>query len=100
MWAGLLACLLVAADTPPQRAYEQARRQYFSLHDNKARQQYRQNWLTVIDAFERVAGDYPDSPEAPQATYTAAELWSDLHRISQRDADLEQALARYQQVAE
>ncbi|OGR12172.1 MAG: hypothetical protein A2341_20765 [Deltaproteobacteria bacterium RIFOXYB12_FULL_58_9] len=94
----MVAAPSVAGSSASRKAYEGARGQYFALKDKKERQQYRHNWLKVIAAFADLTGQYPEAPEAPSAIYTAAELWSDLWRVSRRESDLDQALAGYERV--
>src|SRR5262249_47843562 len=72
------------------------RSMYFALKQHPERQRFRHAWLNVIGAFSRVLDTYPKGTEAAQALYTTAELWRDVYRISRRDADLDEALTRYQ----
>jgi N-acetylmuramoyl-L-alanine amidase len=89
-----------AAPSAASRAYERARALYYAVKADPARQRYRHHWLKAIVAFQAVASDHPGSPEAARAIYTSAELWSDLHQVSLRGSDLDQALAAYGRVAE
>ncbi len=84
--------------SPSRQAYERARKHYFALKASEEREKFRHNWLKVIAAFTRVADEHPETAEAASAIYTAAELWSDLYRISRRGSDLDQALATYERV--
>ncbi|HZI06497.1 MAG TPA: N-acetylmuramoyl-L-alanine amidase, partial [Archangium sp.] len=73
---------------------------YYALKDDAARRKMRHNWLKVAARFEAVASAHPKSPRAPDALYTAAELLSELSRISFVAEDQQAAIADYTRVME
>ncbi len=88
-----------ASDEAKAKAtYEHARRLFYSLKGSPQKQRFRHHWIKVIAAFGEVNANYPDSSLAPAALYTSAELWSDLHKVSLRASDLDQALAAYEEL--
>ena len=100
----LLALLLPIATQakrdPAETAYQEARRSYYALKDDAARRKLRHNWLNVAARFEAVANAHPKSPRAPDALYTAAELLSELSRISFVAEDQQAAIADYTRLVE
>lgn len=80
----LCLCTLpaLAAPEPAEQAYQAARKGYYALKADAKRRKYRDSWLAVAHRFEAVAKKHPKSPRAPDSLYTAAQLLSDLSRIS------------------
>jgi N-acetylmuramoyl-L-alanine amidase len=79
---GVLALPAIAAPDPAEQAYQAARKSYYALKKDPKRRKYRDSWLTVAHRFEAVAKKNPKSPRAPDSLFTAAQLLSDLSRIS------------------
>lgn len=79
-------------------AYQGARRSYYALKDDASRRKLRHHWLNVVRKFEAVASRFPKSDRAPDALFTAAELLSELSRVSFVDEDLKEAISHYKQV--
>jgi N-acetylmuramoyl-L-alanine amidase len=96
----LLPLATQAKRDPAETAYQEARRSYYALKDDAARRKLRHNWLKVAARFEAVASSHPRSPRAPDALYTAAELLSELSRISFVAEDQQAAIADYTRVME
>lgn len=97
---GLLALLLSssAAAAKPETAedaYQAARKEYYALKEDAARRKFRHHWLNVARRFQSVAARFPNSARAPDALFTAAEMLSELSRISYVDEDLRAAMADY-----
>ena len=92
---GVCPGVSVAAGGEAARAYSEARKLFFNLASSDLRRSQRQAWLRTIAAFHDVGSRFPGKTEAQKALFTEAELWSDLHRVSGREADLSKALARY-----
>ncbi len=78
----LLALSAIAAPDPAEQSYQAARKGYYALKKDPKRRKFRDSWLTVAHRFESVAKKYPTSPRAPDSLFTAAQLLSDLSRIS------------------
>ncbi|MGZ5958526.1 MAG: N-acetylmuramoyl-L-alanine amidase [Myxococcaceae bacterium] len=78
----LLAPPALAAPDPAEQSYQAARKGYYALKKDPKRRKFRDSWLTVAHRFESVAKKYPKSPRAPDSLFTAAQLLSDLSRIS------------------
>jgi N-acetylmuramoyl-L-alanine amidase len=81
-----------------EQAYEKARTAHHALKKDSARRRFRHHWLNVAKVFEQVAAKYPRSQRGADALFTAAELYSDLSRLSQVDRDLDAAVRAYQRV--
>lgn len=83
-----------------ESAYESARKAYFVLKKDPARRKFRHHWLNVARRFESVARRYPRSPRAPEALYTAADLFNELSRISFLAEDRQAAVESYSRLLE
>ena len=79
---GVLALPALAASDPAEQAYQGARKGYYALKKDPKRRKFRDSWLTVAHRFEGVAKKYPKSGRAPDSLFTAAQMMSDLSRIS------------------
>jgi len=79
---GVLALPALAAPDPAEQAYQATRKSYYALKKDPKRRKFRDSWLTVAHRFEAVAKKNPKSPRAPDSLFTAAQLLSDLSRIS------------------
>lgn len=79
---GVLAFPALGAPDPAEQAYQAARKSYYALKKDPKRRKFRDSWLTVAHRFEAVAKKNPRSPRAPDSLFTAAQLLSDLSRIS------------------
>ncbi len=101
MHALLLALLSTVASSRPadEAAYEKARQSFYALKADPELRKDREHWLSAAARFEAVATRYPESAKAAQALYTAAELRSELSRLSFTAADRRAALADYRKVA-
>ena len=79
---GVFALPALAAPDGAEQAYQAARKGYYALKKDPKRRKFRDSWLTVAHRFEAVAKKYPKSGRAPDSLFTAAQLLSDLSRIS------------------
>src|ERR1700750_931654 len=79
---GVLALPALAAPDGAEQAYQSARKGYYALKKDPKRRKFRDSWLTVAHRFESVAKKHPKSPRARDSLFTAAQLLSDLSRIS------------------
>ncbi len=99
LWAlALLAVCTRAAALPADDAYLAAEKSCRALKADPARRNLRHHWLKAARRFEQVAAGSPRSLRAPQALLAAAQLLSELSRISGKEQDLEAAIADYQKV--
>jgi N-acetylmuramoyl-L-alanine amidase len=102
----LLALLLLGPYSPAhaedgaQGAYRVARANYYALKRDPAHRKLRHHWLRVARLFEDVARKYPKSQRAPEALFTAAQLFEDLSRISLLPEDRASAAATYEDLVE
>ena len=87
-----------AGTSAADRAYHAAAHDYYRLKSNATQRKYRDNWLKVAKKFDQVAKRYPNSPQAPEALYTAAQLYSELSQISRVSDDLQAAITDYQRL--
>jgi N-acetylmuramoyl-L-alanine amidase len=78
----LPAAPALAAPDAAEQAYQAARKGYYALKKDPKRRKFRDSWLSVAHRFEAVAKKYPQSARAPDSLFTAAQLLSDLSRIS------------------
>ena len=83
-----------------EEAYQEARTSYYALKGDAVRRKLRHHWLNVARRFEAVATEFPKSPRAPDALYTAGELMNELSRISFLLEDLQAAAGDYSKVVE
>ena len=79
---GVFALPALAASDPAEQAYQGARKGYYALKKDPKRRKFRDSWLTVAHRFEGVAKKYKKSGRAPDSLFTAAQMMSDLSRIS------------------
>ena len=98
----LCLCTLpaLAAPEPAEQAYQAARKGYYALKGDAKRRKFRDSWLTVAHRFEGVAKKYPKSPRAPDSLFTAAQLLSDLSRISLLAEDASASMEDYRTLLE
>jgi len=98
----LCLCTLpaLAAPQPAEQAYQAARKGYYALKGDAKRRKFRDSWLTVAHRFEGVAKKYPRSARAPDSLFTAAQLLSDLSRISLLAEDASASMEDYRTLLE
>ena len=97
---GVFALPALAAPDPAEQAYQAARKGYYALKKDPKRRKYRDSWLTVAHRFEAVAKKYPTSGRAPDSLFTAAQLLSDLSRISLLAEDTTASMEDYRALLE
>ncbi|HET9036716.1 MAG TPA: N-acetylmuramoyl-L-alanine amidase [Myxococcaceae bacterium] len=97
---GVFALPALAAPDPAEQAYQAARKGYYALKKDPKRRKYRDSWLTVAHRFEAVAKKYPKSDRAPDSLFTAAQLLSDLSRISLLAEDATASMDDYRALLE
>jgi N-acetylmuramoyl-L-alanine amidase len=97
---GVLALPALAAADPAEQAYQAARKGYYALKKDPKRRKFRDSWLTVAHRFEGVAKKYPKSGRAPDSLFTAAQLLSDLSRISLLAEDATASMEDYRALLE
>jgi len=97
---GVLALPALAAPDPAEQAYQAARKGYYALKQDPKRRKFRDGWLAVAHRFEAVAKRYPSSARAPDSLFTAAQLLSDLSRISLLSEDATAAMEDYRALFE
>ena len=97
---GVLALPALAAPDGAEQAYQAARKGYYALKKDPKRRKYRDSWLTVAHRFEAVAKKYPKSGRAPDSLFTAAQMLSDLSRISLLAEDATASMEDYRTLME
>jgi N-acetylmuramoyl-L-alanine amidase len=97
---GVLALPALAAPDPAEQAYQAARKGYYALKKDPKRRKFRDSWLTVAHRFEAVAKRYPKNGRAPDSLFTAAQLLSDLSRISLLAEDATASMEDYRTLLE
>ncbi len=90
----------LAAATAANAAFLDAKKAYLSLKKDEKRRKYRDQWLAVAERFETVAQKYPGTPRAADALYDAADLYSELSRVSLARGDLKKAIESYGRLCE
>ena len=95
-----LLAVSAGARPPPEAeaSYQKARNAYYALKKDAVQRKLRHKWLQVAQKFQAVAATYPQSPRAPDALYSAADLYSELSRISGQSSDLKSAILAYQKL--
>jgi N-acetylmuramoyl-L-alanine amidase len=96
----LLLASSAAAGDGPNEAYQSARKGYYALKADAQRRKLRHNWQNVAKKFDAVAQRYPKSDRAPEALYTAGQLFEDLSQISRVAEDLDAAVGDYKKLLE
>jgi N-acetylmuramoyl-L-alanine amidase len=81
-------------------AFGEAKRAYSSLKKDEKRRKFRDQWMIVVQKYLAVAERYPASPRAARALFEAAELLSELSRVSLARRDLREAIAAYQKLCQ
>jgi N-acetylmuramoyl-L-alanine amidase len=97
---GVFALPALAAPDPAEQAYQAARKGYYALKKDPKRRKFRDSWLTVAHRFEAVAKKYPKSDRAPDSLFSAAQLLSDLSRISLLAEDTAASMEDYRALLE
>ncbi len=97
---GVFALPALAAADPAEQAYQAARKGYYALKQDPKRRKYRDSWLTVAHRFEAVARKHPKSDRAPDSLFNAAQLLSDLSRISLLAEDATASMDDYRALLE
>jgi N-acetylmuramoyl-L-alanine amidase len=97
---GVFALPALAAPDPAEQAYQAARKGYYALKKDPKRRKYRDSWLTVAHRFESVAKKHPKRPRAPDSLFNAAQLLSDLSRISLLAEDVSASMEDYRALLE
>jgi N-acetylmuramoyl-L-alanine amidase len=97
---GVFALPALAASDPAETAYQAARKGYYALKKDPKRRKYRDSWLTVARRFEAVAKKNPKSDRAPDSLFSAAQLLSDLSRISLLAEDATASMEDYRALLE
>ncbi len=96
----LLASGALGAPTasPADEAYRDARADYSVLKSDPAKKKFRHHWLNAAHKFEKLAVRWPKSDRAPEALFTAAELYAELSRFSKDAEDLASSEGSYRKV--
>ena len=97
---GVLALPALAAPDGAEQAYQAARKGYYALKKDPKRRKFRDSWLTVAHRFEAVAKKHPRSDRAPNSLFNAAQLLSDLSRISLLAEDATASMEDYRALLE
>jgi N-acetylmuramoyl-L-alanine amidase len=84
-----------ATASDDETAYRKAAQSFYALRADSTKRRAREQWVRAAARFEEVAQRYPDSPRAPQALYSAAELYNELSRISFTKSDRRKTLSVY-----
>lgn len=93
----LFSAVAVASSSRPSadESYAEASKAYQKLKSDPTARKYRHSWQRVAKKLEAVASNFPDSPRAPEALFNAAQLFSDLSRVSLLDEDVASAASTY-----
>ena len=93
-----LAGAPAAAEDKADAAYREAKESYQRLKGDAARRKLRHHWQNVAARFEKVAAKHPKSDRAPEALFTAAQLYQELSRFSQLAEDLASSVKLYERL--
>ncbi len=105
----ILTCLAVAllavppgieGKTPKKASelLEKAGRSKKALFGSAKKKRYHHNWIKCAAQYEVVYDRYPKSPSAAPALYQAADLYTRLYKYSNKNKDLDTAIALYQKL--
>ncbi len=99
MISTVLVYLAVAAPqrvrTDPLSVYTKAVKSYYAINASPRRQQYRSNWLDVIDQFTLIYKKYPSSKYAPEALFNIGNLYNKLYTLSFLPSDLDHSIQAF-----
>lgn len=82
-------------DSASSGQYSEAKKYFYSLINSKANKSQRQNWLAVIHAFKEILKKYPESAEAPKASFTIGRLYHRMGKALRNSVDMETASQHY-----
>ncbi|MCL4479450.1 MAG: N-acetylmuramoyl-L-alanine amidase [Deltaproteobacteria bacterium] len=82
----------------PKTLYGEAVQNYYILHSNPQKQQYRDNWLNVISAFKHLYKRYPKSSYAPKALFNIGNLYNNLYNRSFLEEDLDKSISAFKEL--
>lgn len=91
---------IARSSSEADRAFLEAKKAFAALKKDPRRRKFRDQWLAVAEKFEAVAEKHPSSPRAADALYNAAQLYSELSRVSLARRDLRQAIAAFGRLCE
>ena len=105
----ILTCLAVALlAVPPgiegktpktaSELLEKARHSKKALFSSAKKKRYHHNWIKCAAQYEVVYDRYPKSPPAVPALYEAADLYTRLYKYSNKNKDLDTAIALYRKL--
>jgi N-acetylmuramoyl-L-alanine amidase len=69
-----------------------------SLYQSSKRMNYRHNWETCIEAYEKIYTGYPKTEQAVWALFHSAGMYVRLNRVSTLEKDLDEALKLYERI--
>ncbi|MCL4557102.1 MAG: N-acetylmuramoyl-L-alanine amidase [Deltaproteobacteria bacterium] len=99
MISTLLVYLAVAVPqrgrNAPLSLYTRAVKSYYALNASPQKQQYRNNWLDVIDQFGEIYRKYPDSEYAPESLFDIGNLYNKLYTLSFLSSDLDHSIRAF-----
>lgn len=78
--------------------YSEAKKSFYGLVNSQAKTSQRKNWLPVIREFEEIFKKYPESAEAPKASFTVGRLYHRMGKALGNLADLEVASQYYREL--
>ncbi len=99
--AVLLSSMLAFCAAVPARAdtsrglMENAQKKYETLLKSEKRRSSKSMWLEVINAFDLVVKQYPNSTEAPRALFTEGCIWREMFNYSITLGELYRAEATF-----
>jgi N-acetylmuramoyl-L-alanine amidase len=105
----LLLCLSLGGSAVPaqppaqsgaESAYQKARAAYYKFRASAEQKKLRHHWQRVARIFEKVATDFPDSPRAADALFTAGRLYYELYTLSRVPEDLQRSLDLFGRLVE
>ncbi len=76
----------------PERLYEQARKSYQQLLKNPDKSRFRGEALLLVEQFQMLYQNFPDTPLAEKAMFITGRVYLSLYEHSLKEKDLEQSL--------
>jgi len=88
------------ANTSPNKLYQSAKENFYSLKSSEKKQSIKSNWNKCIKKFLSVYQQFPNSNLAGDALFTAGSLYHDSYKRFRQRLDLDFAIKYYKIVVE
>lgn len=87
-----------AATSEAKEKYREANAAYIELSRNASLRKDKANWSKVVQKFDDIATEYPESSLAPKALYMEGKIYEQIYGYFSKKNDLKSALGAYKTV--